>query len=327
LIIGDQGMEADAVQLVSYRRGNAAEAPRPGILDGDWVVDLVEAAPNRSGGMAAPVTILDLLRRGEEGLDLARGCLDRSRESGDFSMPASAARLTAPLPRPNSIRDFMLVEEHVKNSFGTVPEEWYRLPIHWKGNPDTVIGPDDEVPWPHYTDKLDFELEVAAVLGKPAFQVTPEQALDCIVGYTIFNDWSARDIQFREMDVKLGPAFGKDFATSLGPTLTTADAIDIATARMSARVNGETWSEGNLGSMVFSFAEVISTLSVDQPLQPGDVFGGGTIGRGCGLEMDRWIAPGDVVELEVTGIGVLRNTVGRKRPAPGYGIDLVRRAD
>jgi 2-keto-4-pentenoate hydratase/2-oxohepta-3-ene-1,7-dioic acid hydratase in catechol pathway len=154
--------------------------------------------------------------------------------------------------------------------------------------------------------------------------VTPEQALDCIVGYTIFNDWSARDIQFREMEVKLGPAFGKDFATSLGPTLTTADDVDISTARMSARVNGETWSEGNLGAMVFSFAEVISTLSVDQPLQPGDVLGGGTIGRGCGLEMDRWIQPGDVVELEVAGIGVLRNRVGQKRPAPGYGIDLLR---
>jgi 2-keto-4-pentenoate hydratase/2-oxohepta-3-ene-1,7-dioic acid hydratase in catechol pathway len=266
--------------------------------------------------------VLALLRLGESGLDLARSCLEHARRTGDFLLPREEVGLAAPLPRPNSMRDFMLVEEHVRNSFGTVPAQWYRLPIHWKGNPDTVIGPDDEVPWPHYTDQLDYELEVAAVIGKTAHGVTPEQALDCIAGYTIFNDWSARDIQFREMEVRLGPAFGKDFATSLGPTLTTADAIDISTARMSARVNGETWSEGTLGAMVFSFAEVVSTLSVDQPLHPGDVLGGGTIGRGCGLELDRWIQPGDVVELEVEGIGVLRNPVGRKKDAPGHGIDL-----
>jgi 2-keto-4-pentenoate hydratase/2-oxohepta-3-ene-1,7-dioic acid hydratase in catechol pathway len=311
------------VQLVSYHGAEGESQTRPGVLDGERVVDLGAAARGHTG-ISPPDSMLSLLRRGEEGLDLARAAVEQARQTGNFSVPTADVRLAAPLPRPTSLRDFMLVEEHVKNSFGTVPDEWYRLPIHWKGNPDTVIGPDDEVPWPHYTDKLDYELEVAAVLGRPAYRVTPEQALECIVGYTIFNDWSARDIQFREMEVRLGPAFGKDFATSLGPTLTTADAIDISTAAMSARVNGEIWSQGTLGAMVFSFAEVISTLSVDQPLQPGDVFGGGTIGRGCGLELDRWIQAGDVVELEVAGIGVLRNTVGRKRTPPGYGIDLTR---
>ncbi|MCU1604003.1 MAG: putative Fumarylacetoacetate hydrolase [Modestobacter sp.] len=315
------------MQLVTYHRVDGAASARVGILDGELVVDLADAAQDRLSPDLVPDSMLSLLRMGQEGMDLARAGQELARSTGDFTAPLAEVRLAAPLPRPNSMRDFMLVEEHVKNSFGTVPDQWYRLPIHWKGNPDTVIGPDDEVPWPHYTDKLDYELEVAAVLGRPAYQVTPDQALECIVGYTIFNDWSARDIQFREMEVRLGPAFGKDFATSLGPVLTTADAIDISTARMSARVNGETWSEGGLGAMVFSFAEAISTLSVDQPLQPGDVFGGGTIGRGCGLELDRWISPGDVVELEVEGIGVLRNRIGRKRKAPGYGIDLLRAAD
>ena len=136
------------------------------------------------------------------------------------------------------------------------------------------------------------------------------------MGYTIFNDWSARDIQFREMSVGIGPAFGKDFATSMGPCLVTADSIEITKASMEARINGEIWTKGGLGSMVFSFAQVLALLSYDQPLNPGDVFGSGTIGRGCGLELDRWIKPGDIVEIEVEGIGILKNMVGQKKQSP-----------
>lgn len=288
------------------------------------MLDLVEAHRSVGASGMMPTSMLELLRLGDAGMDLARTVAQRASQRGGGGVELGEVRLCAPLPRPNSMRDFMLVEEHVRNSFGTVPSEWYEVPVHWKGNPDTVFGPEDEVPWPHYTDKLDYELEVAAVLGRPAFQLSPEEAAGCIAGYTIFNDWSARDIQFREMRVGIGPAFGKDFATSLGPCLTTADAIDIGTARMTARVNGEVWSDGNAGSMRFSFPEVISILSAEQPLQPGDVLGGGTVGRGCGLELDRWIQPGDVVELEMAGIGVLRNTVGVKRPAPrrARGLDV-----
>jgi 2-keto-4-pentenoate hydratase/2-oxohepta-3-ene-1,7-dioic acid hydratase in catechol pathway len=296
------------VQLVTYcRPGDARE--RIGVQHDGKVV-----------AIDGPPTMLELLRLGDEGMALAAAAV----EGTGGREPLDRVRLRAPLPRPNSMRDFMLVEEHVKNSFGTVPAEWYDIPVHWKGNPDTVFGPEDEVPWPHYTDKLDFELEVAAVLGRPAYRVGVAEAAACIAGYTIFNDWSARDIQFREMAVGIGPAFGKDFATSLGPCLTTADAIDIGTVRLAARINGETWSEGDLGAMNFSFPEVISLLSQDQPLQPGDVLGGGTVGRGCGLELDRWIASGDVVELEVEGIGVLRNTVGAKKDPGRQAIDLNR---
>ena len=259
--------------------------------------------------------MLDLLRRGEEGLDLARSCRDRARETGDFSTPVGEVLLAAPLPRPNSIRDFMLVEEHVRNSFGTVPAEWYRIPIHWKGNPDTVYGPDDVVPWPYYTDKLDFELEVAAVLGRPAHRVSADEARDCIAGYTIFNDWSARDIQLREMTVGLGPAYGKDFATSLGPALATRRRSTSPRRRMSARINGETWSSGSLGAMLYSYAEAISALSAEQPLQPGDVFGGAPSAAAAATSWTAGSAPG---RRRARGhrIGVLRNTVGRKRPAP-----------
>jgi 2-keto-4-pentenoate hydratase/2-oxohepta-3-ene-1,7-dioic acid hydratase in catechol pathway len=296
------------VRLVTYSRpGDGRD--RIGVQREDDVVPI-----------EGPATMLQLLRLGEEGIARVRSAADTAVRGE----PLAELRLRAPLPRPNSMRDFMLVEEHVKNSFGTVPPEWYDIPVHWKGNPDTVIGPEDEVPWPHYTDKLDFELEIAAVIGRRAHRVSVDEAATCIAGYTIFNDWSARDIQFREMAVGIGPAFGKDFATSLGPCLTTADALDVGTVRLAARINGETWSEGDLGAMNFSFPEVISLLSQDQPLQPGDVLGGGTVGRGCGLELDRWIAPGDVVELEVEGIGILRNTVGAKQDAGRLAIDLNR---
>lgn len=255
--------------------------------------------------------MLALLAAGTSGLRWAREVVERGDQA--LRLVAVDVRLRAPLPRPNSLRDFMLVEEHVRNSLGHVPDEWYEIPAYWKGNPDTVFGPEDTVPWPSYTEKLDYELEIGAIIGRPAYRVGVEEAAQSIAGYTIFNDWSARDIQFREMKVGLGPGLGKDFATSLGPCMTTADAIDITTTGMRARVNGETWSEGTLGSMRFSFPEVISHLSQEQPLQPGDVLGSGTVGRGCGLEIDRWLQPGDVVELEVDGIGVLRNRVGSPR--------------
>jgi 2-keto-4-pentenoate hydratase/2-oxohepta-3-ene-1,7-dioic acid hydratase in catechol pathway len=274
------------VRLVTYRaRGETKD--RVGVLAGDDVAEVLGAG-----------SMLELLRRG---LDAVR--------TGE-RVPLSEVTLRAPLPRPNSMRDFMLVEEHVRNSLGDVPAEWYEIPVYWKGNCDAVFGPEDEVPWPAYTEKLDYELEVGAVIGRRVRGVGVEDAADCIAGYTIFNDWSARDIQFREMKVGLGPGLGKDFATSMGPCLTTADAIDITTAPMRARINGETWSEGTLGAMRFSFPEVISHLSQEQTLHPGDILGSGTVGRGCGLELDRWIRPGDVVELEVEGIGALRNRVG-----------------
>jgi 2-keto-4-pentenoate hydratase/2-oxohepta-3-ene-1,7-dioic acid hydratase in catechol pathway len=288
------------VRLVTFRVTGSDRDRLGALLDDDGVLDLTAAG--------APASLLELLREGEPGMARVRELVAGGR--ADHALDAVAVR--APLTRPNSIRDFMLVEEHVRNSFGEVPAEWYEIPVYWKGNCDAVLGPDDDVPWPRYTEKLDYELELGAVIGRPVREATLEDAAASIAGFTIFNDWSARDIQFREMKVGLGPGLGKDFATSLGPCLTTADAFDVASARMSARVNGEVWSEGTLGAMRFSFPEVIAHLSEEQTLQPGDVLGSGTVGRGCGLELDRWIAPGDVVELEVEGIGTLRNRVAAR---------------
>lgn len=312
------------MKFVTYR----CETPlgwvcRLGALDGDEVIDLTaayETKLRRDGVRQAealalvlvPPSLLDLLRLEEQGLEAARVALDFARSNETPRFRVSEVRLLAPLPRPNSIRDFMVVEEHVKGSFkGDIPQEWYDMPIYYKGNPDSVLGPDDDVHWPQYTEKLDYELEVCAVIGKQGRNISEQDAPSFIAGYSIFNDWSARDIQFREMKVGLGPALGKDFATSIGPCLVTPDEIDIYAARMEARVNGEIWSSGTLGAMRFSFAEIIAYLSQEQTLMPGDVLGSGTVGRGCGLELNRWIQPGDVVELEVQGIGILRNRIVR----------------
>lgn len=301
------------MRLVTFRHAQGTQ-DRLGVAEAGEVVDLTALAERSPDGVPRDVAggLLGLLRSWEAGLSWARSALETGAGDPDLRLPLSAVRLRSPLPRPNSLRDFMLVEEHVKNSFPVVPPEWYEIPVYWKGNCDTVFGPEDTVPWPGYTDKLDYELEIAAIIGRRAYQVNAGDAAACIAGYTIFNDWSARDIQFREMKVGLGPGLGKDFATSLGPCMVTADAIDIASAPMAARVNGEIWSQGTLGAMRLTFPEVIEHLSQEQPLQPGDVLGSGTVGRGCGLELDRWLRPGDVIELEVGGIGVLRNRVGSK---------------
>jgi 2-keto-4-pentenoate hydratase/2-oxohepta-3-ene-1,7-dioic acid hydratase in catechol pathway len=188
------------------------------------------------------------------------------------------------------------------------------VPAYYKGLPDTVIGPDAEVPWPPYTDQLDHELELAAVIGRRVRDVGHEDAADCIFAYTIWNDLSARDVQRREGPVGLGPGKAKDWDGSnvLGPWLVTADEFDASAARMAVRVNGELWGESSTAEMHHSFADMIVYASRSQTLHPGEVFGSGTAPGGSGLELDRWLRAGDTVELEVEGIGVLRNTIGTK---------------
>jgi fumarylacetoacetate (FAA) hydrolase len=183
-----------------------------------------------------------------------------------------------------------------------VPEEWYRLPVFYFSNPNAIYGPEDEIPYPEGTEELDYELEVAAVIG----------AEGRIGGFTVMNDWSARDLQREEMKVGLGPAKGKDFATSIGPILVTPDELDGSSATMVARVNGEERSRGELADMHFSWEQLVAHAGRNTELRPGDILGSGTVGTGCILEHGdgRWLRPGDVVELEVEGIGVLRNRVG-----------------
>jgi 2-keto-4-pentenoate hydratase/2-oxohepta-3-ene-1,7-dioic acid hydratase in catechol pathway len=226
-------------------------------------------------------------------------------------------RLCAPLPHPRSLRDFYAFEDHVKKGFEkrgeAMPPEWYEMPVYYKSGHHNIIGTDADVFWPSFTEKFDYELELAAIIGKEGSNIPAEAARGYIAGFTIMNDFSARDLQRKEMKVRLGPAKGKDWCTALGPWMVTADEVgDPYTLEMTARVNGETWSRGNSRSLFWKFEQMIEFLSKDDTIYPGDVIGSGTVGSGCGLELDRWVKPGDVMELEIERIGVLRNRVIRR---------------
>lgn len=258
---------------------------------------------------------------------IAAGAEAAARKASKESLALDEVNFRSPL-RPASLRDGYAFEEHVKtanrNRGREVPEEWYQFPVFYFTNPNAVFGPGDVIPYPSYTDAMDYELEIAAVIGKAGADIKPENAANHIFGYTIFNDWSARDVQRKEMIVGLGPAKGKDFASAFGPVIVTHEALaDRATGRpgvydlaMSARVNGKELSRGNFKDMHWSFGDIIARASESVMLQPGDVIGSGTVGTGCLLELTKfqgpWLNEGDVVELEIERIGVLRNTVGKK---------------
>ncbi len=219
--------------------------------------------------------------------------------------------LLPPVLHPPSVRDFYTFEQHVKAARARrgleVPEEWYRIPVFYFSNPAVIYGPEAEIPYPEGTAELDYELEVAVIIGDEGK----------IGGFTVMNDWSARDLQREEMKVGLGPSKGKDFATSLGPIVVTPDEFDGSSGTMIARVNGEERSRGELGDMYHSWEAIVAHAARNTQLLPGDILGSGTVGTGCILEHGdgRWLQPGDVVELEVEGIGVLRNRIGAGRPS------------
>jgi 2-keto-4-pentenoate hydratase/2-oxohepta-3-ene-1,7-dioic acid hydratase in catechol pathway len=276
------------VKLVTYEAG---AGPRVGALDDDGVVDL-----GFEGDMVAFIE--------------AGAPVGERRDAGE-------ARLLAPL-RPRSMRDFLAFEGHLKGALGRlgrpIPDEWYHVPAYYKGMPDTVIGPEAMVPWPAFADRLDHELELAAVIARPCKDVPAAEAGAVIFGYTIWNDISARDVQTRELPIGMGPAKAKDWDGSnvLGPCLVTADELNADGLRMEVRVNGERWGADTSASMHHSFADMIAYASMGQTLYPGEVFGSGTAAGGSGLELDRALQPGDLVELEIEGIGVLRNPIGQR---------------
>lgn len=307
------------------------------------IIDLLAGAEAMDMPTQALTSMLTLIESGPTGLDYAREIEVAAmvRKDADWaSIPASRIKWKSPLPVPPQFRDCLMFEEHLQNSWNmlrktlaekepdpvaaladyeargvyTIPKVWYDIPVYYKANRFSFIGHEEDVIWPFYSNKLDFELEYACVLNDYVKDVSVEDAASKIFGYTIFNDVSARDTQSIEMQASLGPSKGKDFDTGniMGPCIVTADAVDPNDMTMIARVNGEQWCKGNSGSAYWSFAQVIAHASRSETLVPGECIGSGTVGGGCGLEHGRYLQPNDVVELEVEGIGILRNRFVRK---------------
>ena len=288
------------------------------------VVGLVDEANSQvldagqvAGHLGLPVdasTAVELVRHNTE----AGGALSAAvKDLSAFDAtrwPADSLGYLAPI-EASSLKDFLAFEVHISNARKRnnleIPPAWYDMPVYYKGNHRTLVGHDEFVYWPRFSEQMDYELELACIIGKEGIDLPVEHAEQYIGGYCIMNDWSARDIQYREMSVGLGPAKGKDFCTSLGPWLVTPDEFDPATAHMTARVNGEVWSEGLFSTIRWSFPQMIAHVSMGEAVYPGDVFGSGTVGFGCGLEHGRWLQPGNLVELEITGLGTLRNRLVR----------------
>lgn len=225
-------------------------------------------------------------------------------------------KLGAPIDDIAAYRDFFIHEKHVATGFAKrnepIPQPWYEMPVYYKGATTGFIGNDATIPWPSFSQQLDYELELAVVIGRDGKNIKAKDIYQHILGFTILNDVSARDIQRKEMQVRLGPAKGKDWCSVLGPVIVTPDEFGFKDPDllMTAAVNGVEWSRGRSGEAKWSWGEMIEHLTKDEWLRATDVLGSGTVGNGCGLELDKWIQPGDVVELEIEKIGKLKNLVG-----------------
>lgn len=307
------------MKLVTYRR-RGESSDRVGCLTEalDAVVDLSASFPD----------MLALIDTGAEGLAQAR------REAADARTrePIAEVELRAPL-QPRQMRDAIAFEQHYRQSIDAVarmragvlgplarklglvgvPRVWYRQPIYYKCNRFSVVGDGCDVSWPRGAKLMDYECELAVVIGKTGRDIPPERAMEHVFGYTIYNDMTARDLQLSEMEGRLGPAKGKDFDTGnvLGPWLVTADEIDPYALTMIARVNGQERGRGYSRDMFHKWEAILSHISQNETLYAGEVIGSGTVGNGCGLEQGRFLDAGDTIELEITGLGTLRNRLVR----------------
>jgi 2-keto-4-pentenoate hydratase/2-oxohepta-3-ene-1,7-dioic acid hydratase in catechol pathway len=287
------------------------------------------ANPKNKAQSFAPSDLSEILMNQEEPIDFFQKTLDLFSDVSKKGYLTTATgadiafdlqddrsiKFAKPLSHINCYRDFYAHEKHVKKGFEKrgepVPEQWYQLPVYYKGATTGFIGPEDFIPWPSFTQKLDYELELAAIMGKKIVNGRGSELKKSIFGYTILNDVSARDVQRDEMRVRLGPSKGKDFCSVLGPVVVTADEFNFEDPKlkMVARVNGQEWSQGYSSDSFYSWLEMLEFVARDETIMPTDLMGSGTVGTGCGLEIDQWIKPGDIVELEIEKIGTLKNIV------------------
>lgn len=324
------------MKLVTYERKGKQRAGA--LVSGDKkIVDLADAYKDINGKAYKPfASVLAMIEGGDEALDTAKKTLKKAGTKNAIDL--KTVTLLAPVPVPPQMRDTLCFETHLKQSFAaarrvranatpdpeaamaefertgvlSIPKTFYEQPIYYKANRFSVIGTGVDVLWPRYSKLMDFELEFGIFIGKKGVDITRETARDHIYGYTIFNDFSARDAQTAEMGGQLGPAKGKDFdnGNAMGPCLVTADEFgDPYDKTMVCRVNGEEWGRGNTSTMHWKFEQVLAHISQSETLHPGEFIGSGTVGNGCGLEHMRFLKHGDVVELEVEGIGILKNRV------------------
>ena len=327
------------MRLVTFEL-TAAKPLLGALLPDAGVLDLREAA----GGAPEFGSMLSLIEAGPDAWERA-AALTRT-PAARLVHETTACRLLSPLPQPPQLRDFMCFEKHVIQAFGAAfrmkatraataeekaaliaqaeafrpPPVWYERPLYYKANRFSISGPDDLIRWPAYSRLMDYECELACVIGRTCVDVPREHALAQVFGYTIFNDFSARDAQGAEMPGGLGPAKGKDFdgANAFGPCIVTVDELpDPYDLPMIVRVNGEERSRGSSRDMHWKFEDLIAYVSQGETLRPGEILGSGTVGDGCGLESLRFLEDGDTVELEIPPIGVLRNRVARAGPARG----------
>ena len=313
------------MKLLTYDTG---AGPRCGVLQEDQVVDV-------SGLLGTDQSLPDvraLLELGDSSIDRVRDALDRRFAAPQ--VPLNSVRLRSPILQPPTIRDFMIYEEHATAQGTRQREEaWYRMPIFYFSSPLRIFGPEDTIAYPSASELLDYELEIGCVIGRNGTDVSEADAMSYIAGFCIFNDWSCRDLQRDESAVGLGPAKGKDAASSLGPWLVTTDELApyLREGRLhvkcSAKVNGDFWVKDSDGGLSYhTWGSMVERASRDSRIAPGDVLGCGTVGGGSigeairkGYEHARFLQPGDVVEMEVEGIGVLRNTISPKeREDAGY---------
>jgi len=318
------------MKLVTFT--TAASGPRVGALNAaeDRVIDLAAADNQPFFG-----SMLAMIEAGDTAVSRAREILASAADGTGLTI--TEVTLLTPVPDPPQIRDFLCFEEHLINGYNmlrkkkaeaepdpvealarferegvfAIPDIWYEQPVYYKPSRFGVIGTGHDVSWPPFSELLDYEMEFGAWVGIKGKDVTPDQARDMIFGYSIFNDISARDTQAREMSAGLGPGKGKDFETGniIGPCIVTADSFDPYNADMIVRINGEERSRGNSRDMHWKFEDCIAHTAQSETVYPGEFFCSGTVPWGCGLEHDLYLSDGDVVELEVTGIGVLKNRV------------------